>query len=153
MIKSQKTGKYSSDENFELDAFAISSKPKSDQLEEIPYVKYVLSYCLCHNCKTEGDKEECVKGWCNSLKDATAPNWVRKMVVYVLWKSGFHNYEMKKMLNVSLRTIGRDLDEIKDEMDPFFRIRGMTLDDISKKYSKKLQPYIDDFWNRTLNHS
>ena len=52
MIKSQKTGKYSSDENFELDAFVISPKPKSDQLEEIPYVKYVLSYCLCYNCKT-----------------------------------------------------------------------------------------------------
>ena len=54
------------------------------------------------------------------------------MIVYALWQSDYHNNDMAFLLNVTVTTIGRDLAEIKDNIDPFWRFRGKTPETIVK---------------------
>ena len=122
------------------------------KLENISEVKRVLVYCMGWENYSNQRQQELVQVWCKKIENKTEPKFVRQMIVYALWRSEFHNYEMAFLLNVNVKTIGRDLAEIKDNIDPFWRIRGKTPEDIIKKYSNgQFDASIRDFWNRTLN--
>lgn len=129
-----------------------NTQEKTTKLENISEVKRVLGYCMGWENYSNQRQRELVQVLCKKIENKTVPKFVRQMIVYALWQSDYHNYEMAFLLNVNVKTIGRDLAEIKDNIDPFWRIRGKTPENIIKKYSNgQFDASIRDFWNRTLN--
>jgi len=129
-----------------------NTQEKTTKLENISEVKRVLGYCMGWENYSNQRQRELVQVLCKKIENKTVPKFVRQMIVYALWQSDYHNYEMAFLLNVNVKTIGRDLAEIKDNIDPFWRIRGKTPENIVKKYSNgQFDASIRDFWNRTLN--
>lgn len=128
------------------------TQEKTTKLENISEVKRVLGYCMGWENYSNQRQRELVQVLCKKIENKTVPKFVRQMIVYALWQSDYHNYEMAFLLNVNVKTIGRDLAEIKDNIDPFWRIRGKTPENMAKKYSNgQFDASIRDFWNRTLN--
>ena len=128
------------------------TQEKTTKLENISEVKRVLGYCMGWENYSNQRQRELVQVLCKKIENKTVPKFVRQMIVYALWQSDYHNYEMAFLVNVNVKTIGRDLAEIKDNIDPFWRIRGKTPENIAKKYSNgQFDASIRDFWNRTLN--
>lgn len=129
-----------------------NTQEKTTKLENISEVKRVLGYCMGWENYSNQRQRELVQVLCKKIENKTVPKFVRQMIVYALWQSDYHNYEMAFLLNVNVKTIGRDLAEIKDNIDPFWRIRGKTPENIVKKYSNgQFDASIRDFRNRTLN--
>ncbi len=121
-------------------------------LKKIPEVRRVLADFLVNVRNVSSDRlDVCIDGWCETAQKRKVWSVIRMEIIYALWISKYSNQQISTILNVSLRTVGRDLAEIKEAIDPFKEFRGKTVDKWIQKHSKELQPYIDAFWDRTLS--
>lgn len=120
------------------------------RLEKIPEVRRVLTDYLV-NVRNTSSKEldERIEDLCNHAKEGKIFPILRQEIVYALWRTCYSSKVMSKMLSVSERTIRRDLEYIKLSLDPLWKIRKKSVDEILKRPSKYFQTYIDE-WKMTL---
>jgi len=98
--------------------FEKISLPK---LEDIPCFREFFKEYLQKVWKVPNDQlEESFERWCQNLAVGKVWPEVRLAAVYGLWvRCNFKQYEMANMLNVSIRTIRRDIRKLEKQMSPW----------------------------------
>jgi len=91
-------------------------------LEDIPQFKQSFCQFLQESRSVSDDNvNESFKRWCNQLSKGRAFPEVRRIAVYVLW---FHcelkQYHIAQLLNMSTRTIRRDMRIIEKQMRTWY---------------------------------
>ena len=98
--------------------FRKDSISKLLSLQDIPCFKqFFCDYLQKMEWVTDDNLNESFRRWCNQLSKGRAFPEVRRIAVYVLW---FHcelkQYHIARLLNMSTRTIRRDMQELEKQM-------------------------------------
>lgn len=100
-----------------------------DRLEDISCIQsYFISYLTTSGVKKEDLSKEFFK-LCESIRQGKESKELRKMTIHTLLANDYHQDKIAKLLNVSIRTVGRDVKEIADSLHtPRFWKRGLLRD-------------------------
>lgn len=122
---------------------------KTYDLEKIPRFKETICNFISRIYQSDDvDLPDHFKEACEQLYSGDAWAELRRAAVYVLYTNSYSNQEMANLLNVSLKTIGRDLIYVKDKVDPFWKIRKTTMEKFVKQNKKIFEPYMEEFRTR-----
>ena len=122
---------------------------KTYDLAKIPRFKETICNFLSRVYHSEDvDLHDHFKEACEQLYSGDAWAELRRAAVFVLYMNSYSNNEMAMMLNVSLKTIGRDLTYVKGKVDPVWKLRKMTMEKFVKKNKKIFEPYMEEFGTR-----
>ncbi len=128
-----------------------STLPK---LEDIPEIQIGLrNYLVLYWHVSEDELDLTFRNWCKNLSEGKALPGMRSFVVFTLLGAGFYQHQISKMLNISIRTIGRDVKLIGDKFcKARFWKRGILRpgklrekeEDPWKTIEKMLEPFLKD---------
>lgn len=124
------------------------------KLEDIPEIRVGLVHYLVQYMHVSQDNLEIsFKNWCKNLSDGNAFPDMRRFVIHTLLRTGYHQHQIAKMLNVSLRTVGRDVKCIANAFHtPRFWKKGILRPGKLRKkkenywsaLEKMMKPYLKD---------
>lgn len=89
----------------------MSAESHLPKLEDIPEIQAGLRYYLVNHLHVQEDRlEESFRNWCRNLGEGKAfYKDMRRFVIYTLLGAGYYQHQISKILNISLRTVGRDV--------------------------------------------
>lgn len=132
----------------------MSSESTLPKLEDISEIQAGLRNYLVRYWHVPEDRLDLsFRNWCKNLSEGNAFPDMRRFVIYVLLCAGYHQHQISKMLNVSLRTVGRDVKLIGDKLFmPRFWKKGLLRpgklrekeEDPWETMEKMIEPYLKD---------
>lgn len=132
----------------------MSNPLEPDRLEDIFCIRmFFTSYLLSIWGVKEENLEKVFLILCEDLRQGKESKKFRQMTIHTLLANDFHQYKIAKLLNVSVRTVGRDVKEMADRFHtPRFWKRGILREgklrekeeDIWKTLEKMIAPLLKE---------
>lgn len=132
----------------------MSNESILPKLEDIPEIRVGLAhYLVQYKHVSQDNLERSFKNWCKTLSEGKAFPDMRRFVIYTLLSARYSQFQISKMLNVSLRTIGRDVKCIANafHMSRFWKKGLLRPGKLRKKkedywdtIEKMIEPYLKD---------